>query len=289
MVLLTKEELIDFAEQNGLYLHPTNPIDDHIARVNAGNGACPCDPNNRTCPCDEAITDSNDPNRPEKERCCTCRVLVSQDYLESWGYGGSGSKKKKGPKRVVEARPIIEEPPPGVSQEEFDSSMDIVKKAKHARDMIKKDPVQAAEYLVASSEESTCTTCEAYFIANALRCQVVGIMCSSGGEEDCDKAQKEASDGLTRMISLYEEVAGVKEAPAPSNNNDQRRECVSASLKSDDLGMAIDALGIQDPKSVRNIRFFISTKKCSKSPITIEEGIELAMTNHPEWFVGAKQ
>ena len=294
--MITTEDLLNFAQENGLNVHPTNPLDQHVERVNTGNGACPCDPEHRTCPCEEAISDCNDTTKPEKERCCTCRVFVSTDYVDAWGYGSTPNKKSKGKKTIVTAQPILDDDvvpvqsaDSEVPKEVFDQSMKIVATVKHAKGMLNKDPAQASEYLMSAIDELGCPTCEAYFVASALKAQAAAVMCTSGGEEDCKIAQREAETGLERIIDLYQKVAGVTPSVSPTKPADKRRACISQNIKSDAVNGAIDAFHITDPKAIRNIRFFITTKMCSSNPITVEEGIELAQTTHPEWFIGAKK
>lgn len=292
--MITKEQLQDFAVQNGLFLHPTNPLDAHVERVNAKNGACPCDPDNRVCPCDDAVTDCNNPQKPDKEKCCTCRIFVSQEYLDAWGYGTQSTKKRPKTRSVVTAQVIdnhVDAPAQSadsdVPKEVYDSAVAIIATAKHAKGMLQKDPAQASDYLMQSLEKLDCPTCEAFFVANALRCQTAAIMCSSGGEEDCVKATKEAEDGLVRIVDLYEQVAGIKQPEEPTKPGDKRRACIGSNLKSDELEEAIAALRLSDNKAIRNLRFYISTKMCSQNPISVEEGIAMALEEHSEWFGSA--
>jgi len=75
------EEIIGFAEQHQLTIHPRIDLERHVDRVLRHKGHCPCDPIRPKCPCPESL----DELLTDKGTCC-CTFFVSTRYLERWGY-----------------------------------------------------------------------------------------------------------------------------------------------------------------------------------------------------------
>jgi len=63
-----RREILDFARDNGLVIHPGKGYDYYIDNFFA-SGHCPCDKDRPDCPCPESV------NEVKEEGWCKCRLF----------------------------------------------------------------------------------------------------------------------------------------------------------------------------------------------------------------------
>jgi len=82
-MMVTKEKMIEFANKNGLYIHPqvVRHWDEWLERTNV-LGHCPCSPKRPECPCPQCVEEV----RKSRRGACTCTVFCNDNYIETYGY-----------------------------------------------------------------------------------------------------------------------------------------------------------------------------------------------------------
>ena len=86
---MSAEDLINYAKNNGLFIHGRTSPDEWDTLLGENEGKCPCG-HSDSCPCDVFLSKMKDPATPPEDQVCGCTFYVTKDYLlhykrQPWG------------------------------------------------------------------------------------------------------------------------------------------------------------------------------------------------------------
>lgn len=286
-MVLTGDDLRNFAAQKGLLIHPVKDPDEWAKLINANNGKCNCAPD-RTCPCDLAVAEVLESPNPREQRCA-CTFFVSPDYLEEFGYNKKGkiARAKAAAKKTETALVPATEKALVPVTEASQKIAGIVTKIKEAKASVdKEDWDDSVETLAMAVEASECEVCEKLLVPEMIHVEYVRGLC--GVDKDaCTKETKALQERFDRIISYYEKAQELEdseatEAPAaeiegekaePEKESSDYHQCLREMLKSEELAAY-----------EKSLKFYIASKVCSGKAGTVDDAIAMATKDHPEWF-----
>jgi hypothetical protein len=283
--MTTREEIEEFAAINNLLIHPDRDIDYFIKLLNDNGGRCPCD-EYRVCPCDNAPIEAQKAiaEQRNKEACCTCHFLVTEEYIEAWELKTPTKKQTKTETKKEEKNKW--EP----QTQEIKEMIGLFKKA---RTLAEKNKAQdAAELLTEAADNSNCGMCQRLLSVERMHMDVLGSTCEMDGDEcEIEKQQmKERGKRIEKFLLKVDELAvngtidgeQVDDAPKePERKQDNYHACLSTMPSNMPNAGAL-------PEFETKVRFALASKMCAKQgrgeETTFEEELEKYKTTHPEFF-----
>jgi hypothetical protein len=79
----TAKDLIDFANNNGIFIHGRTSPQEWEQLLAENDGRCPCG-HAEQCPCEDALKRINDPAKEPPDQMCGCAFYVSGAYLKHY-------------------------------------------------------------------------------------------------------------------------------------------------------------------------------------------------------------
>ena len=286
-MVLTGDDLRNFAAQKGLLIHPVKDPDEWAKLINSNSGKCNCAPD-RTCPCDLAVAEVLESSNPKEQRCA-CTFFVSPEYLTEFGYDKKGklARSKAVAKKAETALMRAPEKALVPVSEASKKIGEIVTKIKEAKASIDKEAYDdSVETLAIAVEESGCDVCEKLLVPEMVHVEYVRGLCGVD-KEACTKETRALQERFDRIISYYEkaqemEVNDAPETPEaepeaakaePVKESSDYHQCLREMLKSEELAAY-----------EKSLKFYIASKVCSGKAASIEDAITMATSDHPEWF-----
>ena len=283
--MTTREEIEEFAAINNLLIHPDRDIDYFIKLLNDNGGRCPCD-EYRVCPCDNAPIEAQKAiaEQRNKEACCTCHFLVTEEYIEAWELKTPTKKQTKTETKKEEKNKW--EP----QTQEIKEMIGLFKKA---RTLAEKNKAQdAAELLTEAADNSNCGMCQRLLSVERMHMDVLGSTCEMDGDECAIEQQqmKERVKRIEKFLLKVDELAvngtidgeQVDDAPKePERKQDNYHACLSTMPSNMPNAGAL-------PEFETKVRFAMASKMCAKQgrgeETTFEEELEKYKQAHPEFF-----
>lgn len=91
------QELIDFAEKNGIYIHNRTNPKEWAETLEENGGQCPCK-HAPSCPCDDALVRIKGEGVQPENQMCGCVFFVSKAYLDHYGRNPWSAENSPTPK-----------------------------------------------------------------------------------------------------------------------------------------------------------------------------------------------
>jgi len=207
MDLETKaQELIDFATQNGIFIHNrTTPLE-WAKTLEENGGQCPCK-HAPSCPCENALERIKSEDVQPENQMCGCAFFVSKAYLDHYGRKPWNPETKPETPKAREPNPSK----PGLDKFTFKKTTevdpDLEKKALgkvntylDSLELIQDGRFEELDKLLEQEEKDSkdCDICAADAEIVRSNAQFVGKVCKYG-----DPA---CADEIVRLISRTEDV-----------------------------------------------------------------------------------
>jgi len=286
--MATREDLENFAIQNGFYLHPDRDIDNFVEMLNSNGGKCPCD-DYRICPCTQAPGEAQRAIQEDrhKEACCPCHFFITPEYMVAW------KLRIDTPPTNIEI--TQEKQPWEIKTPMLIELMETFTKAEKLMEKGKID--EAAETLTTRANESECGMCQNLLATERLRMDYLSALCELDTDE-CELAKMEAKKRTSRIKTFLQQVdeyAETGQIDGKDINEEENKSPQTIPRKlSSEYHSCLKTMysNIPDtgalPEKERKVKFAMASKMCAAGTrgeeTTVEYELAKYRKEHPELF-----